>query len=118
MATRKDKTRILGKKLNDCSDKNCSTGTFTAKAHLKALNSCKNLPHTERIDCINKHIPDFKQKYSKKSNCEKKKCKDEIKELDAEVQRIFNSEMFKKEMSKYERKQKKSKTLKKKHRTK
>lgn len=108
MPTRKDKTRILGKKLNECSDNNCSTGTFTAKAHLNALNACKNLPHTERMDCINKHIPDFKQKYSKKSNCEKIKCAAEIKELDAEIQRLFNSEM-----AKYERKQKKSKTLKK-----
>jgi len=108
MPTRKDKTRILGKKLNECSDKNCSANTFTAKEHLKALNACKNLPHTERMDCINKHIPDFKQKYSKKSNCEKTKCNAEIKELDAEIQKIFNTEM-----AKITRKTNTSKTLKK-----
>ena len=113
MPTRKDNTKNLAKKLNDCSDNKCSANTFTNKDHLKALNACKNLPHTERMVCINKHIPDFKEKYSKKSNCEKKNCDAENKELDSELQRIFNSEMFKKEMAKYDRKQKKSKTLKK-----
>ena len=118
MPTQKDRTKSLAKALNDCSDNNCSANTFTAKEHLNALNSCKNLPHTERMDCINKHIPDFKNKYSKKINCEKKKCVAENKALNKEIQKIFNSEMFKKEMAKYERNQKQSKTLKKKHRTK
>ena len=108
MPTRKDRTRILGKKLNKCSDKNCSADTFTGKQHLKALNACKNLPNTERMICVNKHIPDFNPKYSKKSNCEKKKCDSEIKELNVEFQKIYESEM-----AKIIRKETKSKTLKK-----
>ncbi len=70
------------------------------------------------MSTVNKHIPDFKEKYTKKRDCEKKKCSAENKALEREFQRIFNSEMFKKEMAKYERNQKQSKTLKKKHRTK
>jgi len=91
MPTQKNKTKNLARKLNECSDANCSADIFTREEHTIALNSCKNLPQLERRECMDKHIPDFNNKFTKKDKCEKLKCAAENKVLEMSINNLFES---------------------------